>query len=122
MDVESTHSHPYQQVAAKIAAKITSGALRPGERLPPVRSLADQYGTTNATMQRSLGLLAEEGWVTRIPNVGVFVRDPDGPTPPATTADIMQALDALGAAVADLRERVERLEGGGPAPGDQVTR
>ncbi|CCH35220.1 GntR family transcriptional regulator [Actinosynnema sp. NPDC047251] len=111
MDLESS-GHPYQQVAAKIAAKIAGGDLQPGERLAPIRQLAAEYGTTNATMQRSLAVLADDGWITRVPNVGVFVRNPDATTP-ATTAEVMRALEDLGAAVADLRQRVERLEGDG---------
>ncbi|MBB5958983.1 DNA-binding GntR family transcriptional regulator [Saccharothrix tamanrassetensis] len=122
MDLEASPGHPYQQVAAKIASKIAGGDLRPGERLAPVRQLAAEYGTTNATVQRSLAVLVEEGWITRIPNVGVYVRNPDATAPPVTTADVMKALDDLGSAVADLRQRVERLEGGGAAPVDQQPR
>ncbi|WP_082404724.1 GntR family transcriptional regulator [Saccharothrix sp. NRRL B-16348] len=119
MDQGAPTSHPYQQVAADIASKIASGALKPGERLKSVRTLAEEYGTTSATVQRALGLLDDEGWVNRVPNVGLFVRDPgDSAGSAPTMRDVMTALDEVQQAVADLRRRVASLEGtGGPEDG-----
>ncbi|ACU35064.1 GntR family transcriptional regulator [Actinosynnema mirum] len=111
MDQATPNAHPYQQVAGDLAAKITGGALAPGERLPSVRALAEEYGTTNATIQRTLALLAEQGLVDRVPNVGLFVRDPQSPTArTATVEDVMRALTEVQEALADLGQRVARLE------------
>ncbi len=119
MEQGAPTSHPYQQVAADIARKIAGGVLKPGERLSSVRALAEEYGTTSATVQRGLGVLAEEGWVKRVPNVGLFVRDPEDPPESAPTmGDVMAVLDEIQKAVADLQRRVKGLEGAaGPQDG-----
>lgn len=112
MEQGAPTSHPYQQVAADIARKIAGDVLKPGERLSSVRALAEEYGTTSATVQRALGVLAEEGWVKRVPNVGLFVRDPEDPSESAPTmGDVMAVLDEIQKAVADLQRRVKHLEG-----------
>ncbi|MEU7524302.1 GntR family transcriptional regulator [Saccharothrix sp. NPDC042600] len=112
MEVEIAYVHPYEQIAATIAAQIAAGDPPPGRRLPPVRVLVDLHGTTNATMHRALRLLSEQGWVTRVPNVGVFARTAETPTPAMTTADLRLVIESLEESLAELRRRVARLEGG----------
>ncbi|MFH9089102.1 winged helix-turn-helix domain-containing protein [Streptomyces sp. NPDC017673] len=89
---------PYQRTAADLRRKILSGQLQPGERLPAVRSLQEQYAIAGATAQAALRVLRTEGLVDIVHGRGTFVT---GPLP--------QAVDALSGTTADAR-RIEALE------------
>ncbi|MCB0028976.1 MAG: GntR family transcriptional regulator [Anaerolineales bacterium] len=51
----------YEQIAESIRVRIALGELAPGEQLPTVRELAQQWGCTTSTVSRAYALLAEEG-------------------------------------------------------------
>lgn len=57
-------SHLYQEIAEAIRRQIAEGELPPGERLPAVRALAQQWNCTPGTVNRAYGLLASEGLVS----------------------------------------------------------
>ncbi|QNP71935.1 GntR family transcriptional regulator [Streptomyces roseirectus] len=57
-------NHPYMQVAERIRRRILDGALKEGEKLPPVRELAKSEGVSVATLGRSLDQLQVEGYIT----------------------------------------------------------
>jgi GntR family transcriptional regulator len=46
----------------------------PGEHLPTVRAIADQYSVSLATARKALSVLAEDGLITVTPGWGSFVR------------------------------------------------
>jgi DNA-binding transcriptional regulator YhcF (GntR family) len=54
---------PFEQVRAQLAEQITSGALTPGTRLPPVRKLATDLGLAANTVARSYRDLEAAGLV-----------------------------------------------------------
>lgn len=54
---------PYEQVRSGLAARITSGALPPGTRLPPVRRLAEDLGLAANTVARAYRDLESAGLV-----------------------------------------------------------
>jgi putative molybdopterin biosynthesis protein len=54
----------YQEIAESIRRRIASGELKAGDRLPPVREMAERWSCNNGTVSRAYGLLAEEGLVT----------------------------------------------------------
>jgi DNA-binding transcriptional regulator YhcF (GntR family) len=54
---------PYEQVRAQLAARITSGDLTAGTRLPPVRRLADDLGLAANTVARAYRDLESAGLV-----------------------------------------------------------
>lgn len=53
----------YRQVYERLHAAIISGTLRPGERLPSVRSLASQLATARGTIDVAYELLASQGYI-----------------------------------------------------------
>jgi GntR family transcriptional regulator / MocR family aminotransferase len=53
----------YRQVYERLHSAITSGTLRPGERLPSVRSLASQLATARGTIDVAYELLASQGYI-----------------------------------------------------------
>ena len=65
---------PYVQVANALRDAITSGTLRPGEKLPSGSDLAERYGVARMTVQNAVRLLRDEGLVVSRQGSGVFVR------------------------------------------------
>ncbi|WP_202234927.1 GntR family transcriptional regulator [Actinacidiphila reveromycinica] len=64
-----------RRIAEVLRSAIQSGELRPGDRLPSERVLADQYGAARNTAREAVRLLAEEGLVVAQHGRGVFVRE-----------------------------------------------
>ena len=67
----------YVQVADHVTARIESGELAPGARLPAERDLATEYGVAYDTIRRATALLRERGLIITIVGRGTFVK-PDG--------------------------------------------
>jgi GntR family transcriptional regulator len=63
------------QIEEQLADRIESGALGPGERLPPERDLADSLSVSRMTVRQALASLAARGLVERGVGRGTFVRD-----------------------------------------------
>lgn len=66
---------PHQAVAAALRERIRNGEWLPGEQLPSVRELAEEYQVSRATTARAVRTLADEGLVTIVPNWGTFVAE-----------------------------------------------
>lgn len=64
----------YQSVADAVAEEIRAGTLRPGDRLPPQRAFARQYGIANSTATRVYQELARRGLTVGEVGRGTFVR------------------------------------------------
>jgi DNA-binding FadR family transcriptional regulator len=69
----------YQLLADELRADITSGRLRPGERLPPEPELCVRTGVSRSTVREALRLLASQHLIvtTRGVTGGSFVAHPD---------------------------------------------
>lgn len=63
----------FLQLAHAVAEDVRRGRLRPGERLPGSRALAERLGVHRNTVLAALQELAAEGWVRAEPARGVFV-------------------------------------------------
>jgi GntR family transcriptional regulator len=75
MSIDPTDPRPpYRQVADELRDAIVAGQLGPGEALPSVRALAQQYDVTNVTASRAVELLRSEGLVDTQLGRGTFVR------------------------------------------------
>lgn len=71
---------PYLQVAEALRTRIESGELAPGDRLPSIRQLTDEFGHSGIVGQRAYALLIDEGLVISRPGNGYFVRSQEAPT------------------------------------------
>jgi len=67
--------HVYVQVADHIAARIASGDLRPGARLPAERDLAAEYGVSTDTVRRAVAVLRERGLIVTLTGRGSYVAE-----------------------------------------------
>jgi GntR family transcriptional regulator len=69
----------YLRVADELRARIESGELAPGTRLPSVAELIQQYGGSNSVATRAYKLLVEEGLVVSRHGAGHYVRSTETP-------------------------------------------
>ncbi|WP_028659964.1 GntR family transcriptional regulator [Nocardioides insulae] len=67
---------PYEQIRRQIEARITSGDLPVGERLPPVRRLADTLAVANGTVARAYRELEQAGLIETRGRAGTLVAGP----------------------------------------------
>lgn len=63
----------HAQVYLQLRARIASGALEPGARLPASRVLARQLGVARITVEAAMRRLQEEGLVVRRVGSGTVV-------------------------------------------------
>jgi GntR family histidine utilization transcriptional repressor len=73
MSVQSTPR--YRQLKELIIGQISSGELRPSDRVPSENELVDATGVSRMTANRALRELNDEGYVERVAGVGTFVAD-----------------------------------------------
>ncbi|MFJ4690050.1 GntR family transcriptional regulator [Streptomyces sp. NPDC088766] len=74
----------YVAVADHVEARIRSGELQPGARLPSERDLAKEYGVAYLTVRRAAQVLRERGLVETVHGRGTFVADPLPEPAPST--------------------------------------
>ena len=72
----------YQQLRNQIVLGIASGQLRPGERLPTVRALAEESGVNTMTVSKAYQLLKTEGYLTTDRRSGTVIAAPGGGSGP----------------------------------------
>ncbi|MDX2930436.1 GntR family transcriptional regulator [Streptomyces sp. NRRL_B-16638] len=65
----------YEEIAAHFRRLMDSGELSPGDPLPSMRDVCDQFGSAITTVNRAFRLLQEEGRTVSKPGVGTIVRD-----------------------------------------------
>ena len=63
------------QIQERLRARIRSGALKPGERIPSMRQLATQSGTSLGIVKQALTTLVTEGFLRSHPGQGVYVAE-----------------------------------------------
>ena len=67
--------HAYLRIAALIRDQITSGDLHPGDKLPSLRQLTEQYDVSDVVIRRTLDVLRNEGLLESRKGAGSFVRE-----------------------------------------------
>jgi len=60
-------------IAVYVRRRITGGELLNGERLPPERAFAEQFGVSRGTVRDALRRLEEAGFVEKRPGSGTYV-------------------------------------------------
>lgn len=63
----------YQAVLGALEAAIRSGALHPGDQLPPHRQVAERLGVDLTTVTRAYGEARRRGWIEGAVGRGTFV-------------------------------------------------
>jgi DNA-binding transcriptional regulator YhcF (GntR family) len=66
---------PYRQLIDGVRRQIERGSLLPGDRIPPVRTLADELDIAPNTVARAYRALEDDGWIEGRGRAGTFVSD-----------------------------------------------
>ena len=84
----------FEVIGDQIREQVRSGALKPGDKLPAERALAEQFGTSRNAVREALRALEHAGLITlqKGAHGGAFVTDGD----PGAVAQSMQDLLHLG--------------------------
>ncbi|MFI6068860.1 winged helix-turn-helix domain-containing protein [Micromonospora sp. NPDC051227] len=69
----------YEQVIDDVIRSIQSGTLQPGDKLPSIAELGEQYKASATPIRLALRILDERGWIEVHQGKGAFV----APNPPA---------------------------------------
>jgi DNA-binding FadR family transcriptional regulator len=103
----------YQLLADELRDDITSGRLRPGERLPPEPELCVRTGVSRSTVREALRLLSSQHLIvtTRGVTGGSFVAHPDAKQlSEALSTGLTLLTNSAGIGFADLLELRRALE------------
>jgi GntR family transcriptional regulator len=65
---------PWRQIAQIYRDRIGAGELAPGDRLPSIRSIAQEYDVATTTAQKVIEALRDEGLAVTSP-MGTFVAE-----------------------------------------------
>jgi GntR family transcriptional regulator len=65
---------PWRQIAGTYRERISSGELEPGDRLPSIRSISQEFEVATTTAQKVIEALRDEGLVITSP-MGTFVAE-----------------------------------------------
>lgn len=121
-------------IAGKLRARITDGALQPGDQLPGHRDLAAEFGVSLSSAREAISMLVGDGLIETRAGRGTFVAEPsrlparagEAPHVDITREEIEELIEArelLGlsivamaaerasaAQIARLRQAVERMQ------------
>ena len=65
----------YQQVADALRARIRSGELRPGDRVPSENEIKRDHQVARETARKALSVLRDEGLIVTMPARGSYVAE-----------------------------------------------
>lgn len=117
VEMRGSEGKLYSEIADAIAARILSGGLRPGDRLPSERDLSHEFHVSRPTVREAMIALEVRGMVRTAERSGAFVTDPvhwsHGQDRPAlsrtlatvSTAEILETMATLLPEVAALAAR-----------------
>jgi DNA-binding GntR family transcriptional regulator len=74
-DDQRSGEPPYLRIAADLRARIESGEFRPGDALPSITRLSQEYGVAKTTAQKALQVLKDEGLARGVQGWGTIVAE-----------------------------------------------
>lgn len=75
MNEEKVNKPMYEQIYDDLAEQIRTKHYKEGDRVPSEKELAELYNVSRITSKKALELLANEGFIIRLPGKGSFVRE-----------------------------------------------
>lgn len=77
----------YNRVYGALLSRIREGYYASGEKLPNPEELRNEFGISTITLNKALGMLAENGLVRRVPGRGTYVCAANGCAPKVSGQD-----------------------------------
>jgi GntR family transcriptional regulator len=68
----------WRRIRQDIQGQIAAGVLKPGDKLPTTKELAEQYDTSGVTVRKAVEVLIEAGVLEGRQGIGVFVAERSG--------------------------------------------
>lgn len=96
MENETSAQPLYYQIVLDVQAKITSGELLPGQRLPSERELMEDNGVSRTTVRKALKELAERGITEHRGKRGHFICQPSIPKEEVQNISLFDAATQTG--------------------------
>lgn len=108
----------YQQIADDLRERIKSGRLKPGDRLPSRKTIAEEYSVAPETVKKAQDELAREGLITAKSTRGTFVlKAPEEAEPSAEFLAVMEHLSHLADRMDAMEAQLRDLNARDGAPG-----
>lgn len=99
----------YQIVADDLVRAIRNGDYKPNEQLPSIDALCSMYEVSKMTINKSLGLLESNGYITRRRGSGSFVKNVQQPMGNPTAFETSGQMSGLTAEHASRGEKITTL-------------
>jgi DNA-binding GntR family transcriptional regulator len=74
-DAQGNDRAPYERIVEHFRAQIEAGELRPGDRLPTVREIAETWSVARQTANKAISTLSHAGLVSTAGRGGTVVLD-----------------------------------------------
>ncbi|MFE3028718.1 GntR family transcriptional regulator [Nocardia tengchongensis] len=123
MDITGDAKH--RQIAREIRNEIESGRLRPGQKLPSTRVLAEQFGVSVAPVNDAMAILEEEGLIVSRPRSGRMVSDnatPGAPRPRRGRPQVIYVGGYAGSGKTEFGRILAKMTGWAMLDKDTITR
>lgn len=115
----------HRQIARELRNEIEAGRLRPGQKLPSTRALAEQFGVSVAPVNDAMAVLEREGLVVSKPRSGRSVSDTATPGAPRRRVGRPQVIYVggyAGSGKTEFGRTLARLSGWAMLDKDTLTR
>lgn len=100
----------YQQVAEDLRRMIVTGELGPGDQLPSISTITEEYEISPMTARAAIKELSNAGLVVVRQGQGAFVLEGAAAKADISLGDLAELFQNLSSAVETLTERVAELE------------
>jgi GntR family transcriptional regulator, arabinose operon transcriptional repressor len=97
----------HEKVRRAILHRIESGELKPGDLLPPELQLCTQMKVSRITMRHALQALVNEGYLSRRPGSGTFIKRPEPAKPGQDKVVSLILTNGIGAFMIEVIRGVE---------------
>jgi GntR family transcriptional regulator, transcriptional repressor for pyruvate dehydrogenase complex len=94
------------QVTNALLARIESGQIKPGEKLPPEVVLAPEFGVSRTVVREAISRLKQEGLVESHQGSGVFVRPQAALSPLKIDNSVIESRESV-LQIVELRRAIE---------------
>ncbi len=76
MDDQRSGEPPYRRIAGELRRRILAGELRPGDALPSITRLSQEFEVSKGTAAKALAVLKDEGLAHGVQGWATVVSDP----------------------------------------------